>query len=534
MYSINKSIDSYERKLKDFQTKLEKFNKIISVKNLSALNKAIDAYNEQNAEEDELDFDIETFEETEQEFITIVADEGIFNVAQLKADIIKDLAVVAILKQQIALLIKKDDKIQELAKHLNQNEDRKVLVFTYFADTLKYLEEKLPEYLVKGKNIEFALGTKGEIEDYAKRFAPISKRYQLKQGEKEIDFLMATDKLSEGQNLQDCGMIVNYDLHWNPVRMIQRNGRINRLGSLHEEIFIFNFIPTEQLESYLKLVSKLQDKINLIRYTIGSDQSVLDEEPIPQDFTEDLYSRDEKKRMAAFQKIFETSELLAAEDLFMDDLRAFDRDEIFEATYKEKIKNLPKGKWGKVQMRKEEDDYLHLAHLAAGEEETFEAGYFVAFTKDKIGELLTTTEGLLSIKATSEQNERFTDKFKNKPETEAYILDFIQRYQFSEEEHQVRYNQPQQTAIAFLINKMMEYGYAVSEIDKVTNSVLHSQNAYINKENLKLVRLVNRMNRRGEHIGDDVIKQFISLANQYKPEEKTEKAPLNEIIQIFA
>jgi ERCC4-related helicase len=141
-------------------------------------------------------------------------------------------------------------------------------VFTYFADTLKYLEEKLPEYLVKGNNIEFALGTKGEIEDYAKRFAPISKRYQLKQGEKEIDFLMATDKLSEGQNLQDCGMIVNYDLHWNPVRMIQRNGRINRLGSLHEEIFIFNFRPTEQLESYLKLVSKLQDKINLIRYTL--------------------------------------------------------------------------------------------------------------------------------------------------------------------------------------------------------------------------------------------------------------------------
>ena len=78
LFSINKSIDSYERKLKDFQTKLEKFNKIISVKNLSALNKAIDAYNEQIAEEDELDFDIESFEETEEEFATIVADEGIF------------------------------------------------------------------------------------------------------------------------------------------------------------------------------------------------------------------------------------------------------------------------------------------------------------------------------------------------------------------------------------------------------------------------------------------------------------------------
>jgi hypothetical protein len=239
--------------------------------------------------------------------------------------------------------------------------------------------------------------------------------------------------------------------------------------------------------------------------------------------------------MAAFQKIFETSELLAAEDLFMDDLRAFDRNEIFTTEYKEQIKNLPKGKWGKVQMRKEDDDFIHLAHLAAGEDANFEAGYFVAFSKDKIGELFTTTEGLLSIKATSEQNERFADKFKSKPETEAYIIDWFQnKYTFQEDEHQVRYNEPQKAAIAFLINKMIEYGYAVSEIDKVNNSVLHSQNAYINKENLKLVRLINRMNRRQEHIGDEIIKQFVSLANQYKPEEKTEKAPLSEIIQIFA
>ncbi len=304
LFSINKSIDSYERKLKDFQTKLEKYNKIISVKNLSALNKAIDAYNEQNAEEDELDFDIENFEENAEEFITIIADEGVFNIPQLKTDINKDLSVIGILKQQIKLLLDKDDKIQVLAKHLNQNDDRKVLVFTYFADTLKYLSENLPQYLVKGKNIEFALCSKSDIENYAKRFAPVSKKYELHNGEKEINFLIATDKLSEGQNLQDCGMVVNYDLHWNPVRMIQRNGRINRIGSLHQEIFIYNFRPTEQLESYLRLVSKLQDKINLIRYTIGSDQSILDEEPVPQDFTEELYSRDEKKRMAAFEKIF--------------------------------------------------------------------------------------------------------------------------------------------------------------------------------------------------------------------------------------
>ncbi len=534
LFSINKSLESYEKKLKDFKVKLCDYNKIISVKNLTALNKAIDAYNEQNAEEDELDFDIESFELSEDKFESIPADEGVFNISKLKDDIEKDLSIINILNQQINLLIKKDDKIQVLAKHLNQNEDQKVLIFTYFADTLKYLSENLPQYLVKGRNIEFALGNKNEIENFAKRFAPISKKYNVKSFEKEIDFLAATDKLSEGQNLQDCGIIVNYDLHWNPVRMIQRNGRINRLGSEFEEIFIFNFRPTEQLESYLRLVSKLQDKINLIRYTIGSDQSVLDEEPIPQDFTEDLYSRDEKKRLEAFRKIFETTELLAAEDLFMDDLRDFDCNNNFTDEYKSQIKNLPKGKWGKIQMIKEEDEFINLAHIASGENEFFEAGYFVAFDKERVGELLTTAEGLLSIKANSDQNNRFADKFLYKPETEEYIANFIKDYQFSEEDHQIRYNQPQQEAITYLINKMIEYGYSVQDIERVNNSVLHAQNAYINKENLKLVRLLNKMRRRNEHIGDEIIIKFISVAKQYVPEEKTDKAPLSDIIQIFA
>jgi superfamily II DNA/RNA helicase len=530
LYSINKSIGSYEAKLNDFKEKLEKYNKIISVKNLNQLNKAIDAYNEENSENDELDFDITTFEDKEEGFISIPADEGVFNLKQLKADIQRDLSIIGILKEQVALLIKKDHKIKVLADKLDDNEENKVLVFTYFADTLQYLKDELPKLLRKNKNIEFALGTKGEIEDYAKRFAPVSKKYDLKNGEKEIDYLVATDKLSEGQNLQDCGIIINYDLHWNPVRMIQRNGRINRLGTRHQEIFTYNFRPTEQLESYLRLVSKLQDKINLIRYTIGSDQSVLDEEPIPQDFTEDLYSRDEKKRLEAFRKIFETSELLAAEDLFMDDLREFDQSEAFEPAYKDKIRNLPKGKWGRVQMRKEDDEFIHLAHLL---DDQGEAGYFIAFGKDKTGEMLTTAEGLLSIKATSEQNKRFKDDFGKKPETEGYILDVIQNYQFAEDQHSNRYNEPQKNAINILTAKMQEYEYSMAEIEKVYNCIIYSQNAYINKQSMQLVRKVNRLNRQGAHIGDELIKAFVSLAHLYKPDERTDKAPLSEIAQIF-
>lgn len=531
LYTVDKSIENYNRKLTDFKEKLDKFNKIISVKNLAKLNEVIKAYSEESSDEDELDFDILAFEDKEEGFITITADEGVFNIAQLKLDIEKDLSIIKVLKEQVGLLIKKDDKIQKLANHLNQNEENKVLIFTYFADTLLYLKEQLPRYLIHGKNIEFAIGTKTEIENYARRFAPISKKYDLKDGEKEIQFLVATDKLSEGQNLQDSGIIVNYDLHWNPVRMIQRNGRINRLGSKFEEIFIYNFRPTEQLESYLQLVSKLQDKINLIRYTIGSDQSVLDEEPIPQDFTEDLYSRDEKKRMEAFQKIFETSELLAAEDLFMDDLREFDRNPNFEESYKFKVRNIPKGKWGQIRMRKEDEEFVHIAHLIDNKDE---AGYFLAFSKDRIGELLTTSEGLLYIKATSNQNNRFKDKFRNKPEIEEYILNFIQQYQFAEDEHANRYNEPQRNAINFLVSKMQEYGYPVEEIEKLYNCIIYSQNAYINKQNMKLVRLINRLTRNEKHIGDEIIKQFVGLAHQYKPDEKTEKAPLDEIIQLFA
>ncbi len=528
--SIAESIANYEKKLIDFKTKLEKFNKIVSVKNLSALNKAIDAYNELNASEDELDFDINYFETTEDEFISIDASEGIFNIAQLKSDIDKDLSVLGILKQQIALLIKKDDKIQVLANHLNQNEDRKVLVFTYFADTLKYLSENLPKYLVNGKNVEFALGNKTEIEDFAKRFAPISKKHEMKVGQKEIDYLIATDKLSEGQNLQDCGMIVNYDLHWNPVRMIQRNGRINRLGSLHQEIFIYNFRPTEQLESYLDLIKKLQAKINLIRYTIGTDQSILDEDPTPQDFTEDLYSRDEKKRLAAFQKIFETSELLAAEDLFMDDIRAFDRNEELTAEYKGKIKNLPRGKWGKVQMRKEEDDFPYLAHLIDNENN---AGYFFTFSNKGISEQLTTAEGLLHIKASSTDNERFKDTFKNKAAAESIICKATIGYSSGDATPSTMLTAKNGEALNYAIERMTEYGTPIHQIELVYSCANTCQNAYINKQYNKLLRLINRLQRNNKHVDSSIFTDLITLAITWNPEEISEPAPIEEVLQIF-
>lgn len=525
--SIHISLNNYERKLLAFKKHLNEKKLIISVKDLLKLDELIALYNPESGDEDTLDFDLDALDEAEITYVE--ADRGRYDIDQMNADIEKDLSILGILKQQVALLLDTDNKIQELANKLDQFPNKKVLVFTYFADTLKYLSEKLPSKLTKKRNIEFALGNKIDIENFACRFSPEAKKYQLQQGEKEIDFLVATDKLSEGQNLQDCGILINYDLHWNPVRMIQRNGRVNRIGTRHKEIFIYNFRPTEQLESYLSLVRKLQDKINLIRYTVGTDQSVLDEEPVPQDFTEDLYSRDEKKRMAAFQKIFETSELLAAEDLYLDDLRAFDVNENFSEEYKEKIRDLPKGKWGSVMMKKSDDDYTHLAHVS---DQNDDAGYFIMFGSNHGAEMLSPSEGLLLIKATSDQNERFRDHFANKPQTEEKINNFITEYVMREERRDP-YTDAQRNVINLLLQKMQEYGEPVESIQEVYQLMWESENAYLNKQSLKLVRLANRNVRNNIPISSELISEFTKLAKQFKPGEKSEKVPLSDVLQIF-
>src|SRR5205807_4207317 len=95
--------------------------------------------------------------------------------------------------------------------------------------------------------------------------------------DKEIDVLISTDVLSEGQNLQDCAYLVNYDLHWNPTRMIQRAGRIDRIGTHFDTLYVRNFFPDRGLERLLGLVQALQDKIRQIDATVGLDASVLGE-----------------------------------------------------------------------------------------------------------------------------------------------------------------------------------------------------------------------------------------------------------------
>src|SRR5699024_2844182 len=254
---------------------------------------------------------------------------------------------------------KRDAKLQAFADNLvdviNKKEyGSKVLIFSFFSDTIDYLEKALPEIIGrKIKNFQercyFISENKYNKVETARLFSPKSQKYKLNEKEKEIDFLFATDVLSEGQNLQDAGILVNYDLHWNPVRMIQRNGRINRLGSKFDNILVANAQPHDDLEEYLKLVKRLEYKIAAINYTVGNDKNVLGEKENPIEFNEriqesyGIYSTNNEKASETMQKIENEGDILDWIDNYSLELRYFINQNSEE--YIEYINDVPLGKW---------------------------------------------------------------------------------------------------------------------------------------------------------------------------------------------
>ena len=148
-----------------------------------------------------------------------------------------------------------DAKLQVLIKQLDEaplNEGKR-LIFTQYADTARYLYENInPGDRDETIDVIFS-GDKSKFRVVG-RFSPLSNpEYRALPNEAELDTVIATDVLSEGLNLQDCDKIVNYDLHWNPVRLIQRFGRIDRIGSEHDVVYGFNFLPETGIERNLNL-----------------------------------------------------------------------------------------------------------------------------------------------------------------------------------------------------------------------------------------------------------------------------------------
>ncbi|GAA6237397.1 DEAD/DEAH box helicase family protein [Apilactobacillus micheneri] len=289
------------------------------------------------------------------------ADDNIYCIYNIKKDLDRDLNIVNVLIKILKNLSNPncDEKLKNLSKEIiKQYKDNKygnkILVFSFFSDTINYLKRTLPQLLKKEipsfqNSSKFISGNSKNIENITCRFSPKSKNYKLKNEENEINFLFTTDVLSEGQNLQDAGSLINYDLHWNPVKMIQRNGRINRLGSNYNEILITNAKPNKDLESYLNILRKLKNKINTINYTIGNDQSVLGENINPVEFNDDMYSENEDIATKATINLSKNGDLLDWTDEYSLELRHF-----MDNSKKSEIKriiNIPEGKWNYLPAR---------------------------------------------------------------------------------------------------------------------------------------------------------------------------------------
>lgn len=211
----------------------------------------------------------------------------------LKADL-ETLTLLLLMLKDITP--KYDCKLQQLVADLKQkftnpiNEgNKKVLIFTAFADTADYLYDQLAERILKDCGLHTALITgstdgrctiprlKCTFNNVLTYFSPQSKdRDALFPGDnKEIDVLIATDCISEGQNLQDCDYLINYDIHWNPVRIIQRFGRIDRIGSKNDVIQLVNYWPDMELDDYIKLKGRVESRMKATVLTSTGDDNLL-------------------------------------------------------------------------------------------------------------------------------------------------------------------------------------------------------------------------------------------------------------------
>lgn len=445
-YALRRSLENYQKKLNYFADKLNQ-GYIIKFKDMQAIQSEF-------GDDLELVLNYNSNAENDDQITLTPADTDKYNIDTLKSDIQKDKRILDVIIEICRALEDNDDKLEAFSGLLSkiiseQKAGKKVLVFSYYADTIKYLSEKLPSLISApnfGQKSAFISGeSKSQIEDIVRRFSPVSKTGETIDEEEQIDYLFATDVLSEGQNLQDCGTLINFDLHWNPVRMIQRNGRINRLGSEYERVYIFNMHPETNLESYLKLVHRLEQKIDRIKYTVGTDQSVLGEAENPIEYIDEIEESenqentvlslyDEAKATETFSELDDDDDFLSIDEYVLD-LRKF----LTDATDDEKarVQNIPVGKWGYLPESAKKDinspTVLSLTRSQGTTTQTgvdFETHIFVE--SDALSgymvDAVETIEALKHIRTTPEDNERTADRIGyDREQAKKYILALAKR-----------------------------------------------------------------------------------------------------------
>lgn len=281
-----------------------------------------------------------------------------------------DLEVLNELKRFIERVDSSNDaKLADLKKILNNKynnpingNNKKVIIFTAFADTAKYLYENLSLNILKKYHMNSALivggngnnkttmyGVKSSnINDILTNFSPISKGRDEKNNKEEIDLLIATDTISEGQNLQDADYLINYDIHWNPVRVIQRFGRIDRIGSKNNKIQLVNFWPNVDLDTYLNLEQRVKGRMVMLNVSTTGEDDILNS-----DFNKEM--NDLKFRKAQLQQLQnnvvdleEVSGTISITDLTFNDFKSDLQNALIN--FENELNNSPLGMYSVVDI----------------------------------------------------------------------------------------------------------------------------------------------------------------------------------------
>lgn len=277
--------------------------------------------------------------------------------------------------------------IENKIKHPFNEGNKKVIVFTAFADTANYLYTELLSWakdtlqvniaLVAGSVSKTTFG-KAEYSNILTNFSPVAKNRNKMKGMQQqgtIDILIATDCISEGQNLQDCDYLVNYDIHWNPVRIIQRFGRIDRLGSINNAIQLVNFWPTKDLDNYINLKERVEARMALVDVTATADDNLLATDQVEELIEDDLKYRNQqlKKLQKEILDLEDMNESISLTDFTLDDFRIELLN--FLENNRQKLEDAPFGLYAVVPSPSGSNaHYLNTANFGAAEKDIIKPG----------------------------------------------------------------------------------------------------------------------------------------------------------------
>lgn len=250
--------------------------------------------------------------------------------------LLKDLLddAVKVEPEQDAKLLRLKDVIKQKVNAPFNPDNKKLVIFTAFSDTAEYLYQHISSWVSKELDMHSALitgstkkctikGINKDLNNLLTNFSPISKEREKIDADAttQIDILIATDCISEGQNLQDCDMLINYDIHWNPVRIIQRFGRVDRLGSRNAAIKLVNFWPNMELDEYINLEARVSGRMVLLDISATGEENVIEYDKDKQMNDLDYRRKQMKQLQASVIDLEDMDGSVSITDMTLNDFR---------------------------------------------------------------------------------------------------------------------------------------------------------------------------------------------------------------------